>query len=167
MKLLKEWVGSKKLQLCKVYDVKEDGDSVEKIWDKVLGHKFCFVLMTSDKGNRFGGYREAEFTKLNNYKKDPKAFLFSLTHGVVGRPKDLTYCLYDYNSYGPTWGNGHDLYICNNSTTTNSSYSNFPTAYNAPEVKGVESKSILAGAYNFKIVEMEVFTVLNFLPKDR
>ena len=114
--------------------------------------------MKSNHGNRFGGYRETKFSKTKNgYIKDPKAFLFSLTHGVVGRPKDKDRnTLYDYSSYGPTWGDGHDLYICSKSKTTNSSYSNFPYAFNAPSVEGVESKSILAGGYNFKIVEMEV-----------
>ena len=100
--------------------------------------------------------------------KDKTAFLFSLTHKVKCPIKDANRnAVYDYNSYGPTWGGGHDLYICNNFTTSNSSYSNTPHDYDTKSIDGVETKHLLAGGYNFKLSVMEVWQVKNFLDKKR
>jgi len=41
------------------------------------------------------------------------------------------YCTYQSSGYGPTYGGGHDLYICNNCNTSNSSYSNFGHTFDA------------------------------------
>ena len=37
--------------------------------------------------------------------------------------------IYWYSTYGPTFGHGHDVYIADNSNTSNSSYSNFSNWY--------------------------------------
>ena len=55
-----------------------------------------------------------------------------------------------------TFGGNHDLHICDQGNTNNSSYSNLGNAYEIPAGK---SNYWLSGAYNFKIIEIEVFTV--------
>ena len=62
MKLLKEWVGSKKLKMEKIYDVNEHGDAASDFWGKVKDFSHCFVLMKSKQGKRWGGYRSVAFT---------------------------------------------------------------------------------------------------------
>jgi hypothetical protein len=56
-------------------------------------------------------------------------------------------------------GGGHDLYICSNSNTTNLSYTNLGSSFRLPGyVYGQQNtKDFLAGSYNFKVLEMEVF----------
>lgn len=62
------------------------------------------------------------------------------------------------NSYGPTFG-AYDIKICNNSNTSNSSYCNFPLAYNiqGPNVyvNGQPSYTAFCGfpnGYNFRVL---------------
>jgi len=72
------------------------------------------------------------------------------------------YSIYNGGGYGPTWGGGHDLYVCNNPNTTNSSYSNLGHSYSC---KGLvygsnEIKNYLAGSYNFTLTEIETYALL-------
>ena len=65
--------------------------------------------------------------------------------------------IYDASSYGPTFGNGHDIY-----TNKSGSYSNFPYGYQDKLGKG---KSIFTGDLNnsniyFNLKEIEVFKII-------
>ena len=68
--------------------------------------------------------------------------------------------IYCHLSYGPTFGNGYDFYIADNSNVVNTSYSNLGSTYKHPEYAyGTnEAKCFLAGSYNFQTVEIEVYT---------
>ena len=63
--------------------------------------------------------------------------------------------IYCNSSYGPTFGGGHDFYICSNSNGSNSSYSNLHYTYECPP--NVTANTFLAGSYNFYVNELEVF----------
>ncbi len=45
-------------------------------------------------------------------------------------PKDGNYLIYCNSTYGPTFGNGHDLVIHDQCNSNRSSYANFPHQYN-------------------------------------
>jgi hypothetical protein len=45
----------------------------------------------------------------------------------------LAYSIYILNSYGPTFGGGHDLCISDNCDQNNSSYSNLPYSFGKNE----------------------------------
>jgi hypothetical protein len=68
----------------------------------------------------------------------------------------LSYCNINY---GPTFGNGHSLYISNNSHINKQSYSNLGTSYKHPEFiyGSKEIKEFLADSYNFQTDEIEVY----------
>ena len=58
-----------------------------------------------------------------------------------------------------TWGGGHDLMLCDNCNTTNSSYSNLGHTYKPPNgiaYSSTEANNYFAGAYNFMVDEVEV-----------
>jgi hypothetical protein len=55
-----------------------------------------------------------------------------------------------------TFGGGHDLHICDQPNKNNSSYTNQPHSYEIPQGK---DNTWLAGSYNFKVLEIEVYTV--------
>ena len=68
--------------------------------------------------------------------------------------------MYCNSSYGPTFGGGHDLNICNNPHQVSVSYSYFGHTYQLPTgyVYGSEqANNLLAGQYNFLTTEIEVF----------
>ena len=64
------------------------------------------------------------------------------------------------NGYGPTFGRGHDLHICNDSNTRNESYSNLGFNYKHPNYAygSNEAKSFFAGSYKFLTTEIEVYS---------
>jgi len=64
--------------------------------------------------------------------------------------------IYKRSNYGPTFGGGHDIFIFNNVNGNSASYTNFGYSFSVPS--GVKNKmTILAGFYNFKPDEVEVF----------
>ena len=104
--------------------------------------------------------------KGDNYENSNASFLFFLRNkdGFApffanikqGQEQKAIYC---YSSRGPTFGGGHDLYICNN-PQVNQSRSNFGHSYQLPTgyVYGSEqAKNLLAGQYHFLTTEIEVF----------
>jgi len=70
-----------------------------------------------------------------------------------------SYSCYDGSNYGPTFGGGHDLYLCDNCNIYNSNYSNLGHSYNLNGyVYGsTQIKNFLAGSYNFMVSEIEIF----------
>ncbi len=66
--------------------------------------------------------------------------------------KTASNAIYFSASYGPTFGSGHDLHISAKAGESNGSYSNLGSGYNAKQ-----DRNFLAGSYNFKPKEYEVF----------
>ena len=95
------------------------------------------------------------------YLDDPEDFLFTLANKAHVKPIKLTHLpsmpfgIYTENSYGPTFGLGHDLHISNNANSNSNSYANLGTTYKAPP--GRLSSTFLAGALNFTPKEIETF----------
>ena len=107
------------------------------------------------------------FIKGNGHKHSSSSFLFSLRNkdGLApfianikqGQEQHATYC---YSSYGPSFGGGSDLHICNNPHQVRQSCSNFGYSYQLPTgyVYGSgKAKNLLAGQYQFLTTEIEVF----------
>ena len=60
--------------------------------------------------------------------------------------------------FGPTFGGGHDIHICNNANTIMNSYSHLGNSYQHPQPN--QGYSYLAGSYNFQLSEIEVYEKL-------
>jgi len=93
------------------------------------------------------------FFSLINATKKPLKFDQNTVYG--------NYSVLGSATYGPTFGGGHDFYICDNSNTVNSSYSNFGYSFTITSTtyaySSTQAQSFLAGSYNFKTLEIEVF----------
>lgn len=65
--------------------------------------------------------------------------------------------------YGPTFGGGHDMYIPNDSKTSNAGYCNFGHSYNTNgkcQASSQQAYTYFSGSpsgYNTRYVEWEVF----------
>ena len=67
-----------------------------------------------------------------------------------------SYAIYKYQSYGPTFGGGHNIYIANNANSNTNSYTSLGGSYSVPS--GVQDpNTILAGSFKFTPDEVEVF----------
>jgi len=66
--------------------------------------------------------------------------------------------IYKRSGYGPTFGNGWDIYIANNANSNTNSYSDFGESNTYSVPSGVQDQyTILAGTRNFTPDEVEVF----------
>jgi hypothetical protein len=98
----------------------------------------------------------------SSYKSNAKSFLFLVKSPTLKHPigkctqKNTSNSVYAYSAYGPVFGGGFDMYICNN-YTTNSNYSNLGYTYDPPTTYTGNKQHYLAGSYNFTVVDMEVF----------
>ena len=113
--------------------------------------------------NIFGGYTQADWSGYYQYKYDSNAFLFSLINAYNKPVKMLVnnpwYAIYASSDYGPTFGGGKDFYI-NSDESSGSSYLGY--SYQLPSflTYGTPSaESFLAGSYNFKPIEIEVYSI--------
>ena len=121
----------------------------------LFSNLFIFVLVSSC------GYRYAS-----------KAFLFSLVNKPGWAPVKLTqtgqysshraYSTYSCSSYGPTFGNGWDMYISDYASSNTNSYANIGNTYAAPSGYSYQSafaRTFLAGGsnYHFQPDEVETF----------
>ena len=105
------------------------------------------------------------------HRYDSAAFLFSLVNKPGWQPLKLDqtgvdssnkrYSIYSCSSYGPSFGDGFDIYITNNAASNTNSYTNLGYTYSPPPGNSYGSsfsQSFLAGTtYNFRPDEVEVF----------
>ena len=118
------------------------------------------VIRTS-KGYIFGGYTEQNW-KHAGYRKDPNAWLFWLKCYAKLPPTRVPvkagspHAIFAHQSYGPTFGGGHDIYLTSN---LRKGYSNWCHTY--PRPAGYKSAIFLTGSNAAKtITEVEVYKVV-------
>lgn len=110
----------------------------------------------------FGAYSDQAWTSYQNFKSSTRSFLFSL-RGSTNTPfkspvvQNYNYAVYDYSTYGPTFGSysSGDLYLSNSCRTNKYSRSNLGYAYKLPS--GYSSTTALAGSNYFYCDDYEVF----------
>jgi hypothetical protein len=102
-----------------------------------------------------GGYTSESWASRNTYVNVNvgNAFLFSINSENVKKyynRNGSNYSMFDHNSYGPTFGGGHDLYISNMSNENNYSYNN-KHSYEL-------DNNLLFGSYNFRVDDIEIYS---------
>ena len=117
------------------------------------------ILKAEGSSYIFGGFTSIDWDNTRGFKSDPCAFLFSLTNKdnqpckmrQINTNKSILCC----SSYGPTFGGGYDIYVCDSANTTPGSYSNLGHSYQHPQPS--HGYSYLAGTNQFKLSEIEVY----------
>jgi len=125
------------------------------------------VLVQDTSGYLFGGYVPISWCSAQKYVYDTRTFLFSLTNPSnkpcvmpnTGPHISSQYSIYDYSSYGPTFGGGHDLYICSGGNGSTSNYCNLGHSFTCQGYTygSTQIQQFFCGAYNFQVKEVEVF----------
>ena len=105
-------------------------------------------MAKTEYGTIIGGYNPFIWDCTSGYKNDTdkKTFIFNLTKKEKFVCTGSEYAVYGDRGYGPTFGGGHDIYICDNANTNRSSYFNFPYSFKRPvkndeKVKPAERKN--------------------------
>jgi TLD len=121
------------------------------------------VIQSKDGGYLFGAYTSVSWTSIENYVEDRNGpFLFTLTNPHAIPPtkypvKIAQYSIFDKNSYGPTFGGGADLHVCNNSQMNGDSYFGFPHSYMDTTNLGTKT---FTGNRKFQTSDIEVYRLM-------
>ena len=136
-----------------------------------LNHVFSLGFLRLDANEGISIFYQLVSSPCGN-RRSSTAFLFSLVNKpgagpVTFRLPASSYgnAIYSCSGYGPTFGNGWDIYIASEASSNTNSYSNLGHTYNPPygHSHGSEfAKSFLAGSYNFQPDEVEVFYETNY-----
>lgn len=112
-----------------LYRASQDGFRARDFHDKCDNHPNTITIIQTTNDYIFGGYAQVCWSgkALSQYVPDSNAFLFSL---VNKENISISFEIHEFNNaivsgitYGPTFGEGHDIYICNNSNVLSESYS--------------------------------------------
>jgi len=151
-----------------IYRATRDGFRAADFHSKCDNYQNSLVIIKSTNGNVFGGFTEQNWSGDRQWKSDPNAVLFSFINQhnskIIMKCTNPSCAIFAHRGYGPTFGGGfgggHDLQICNNSNTSNGSFSNLGSSYKHPYYANGsnEAKSFLAGSYKFLTTEIEVYS---------
>jgi hypothetical protein len=112
----------------------------------------------------FGGFTPITWDSISQYKPDTsgRSFLFSVQNphnhdfGRIGL-KDPRFAIDCHSSYGPTFGNGSDIYVANGCNANTSSYTRLGIGY--ANNTGINEYQVFTGTQYFTVKEIEVFTL--------
>ena len=144
----------KNIKMTLLYKLTRDGDSASTFHSQCDDQGNTLSLIRNTKGFRCGGFTTQNWCSSGSYINDDNAFLFSLDYKECYFNYDGVNAIYDYSSYGPTFGSGNDLCIANECSQNYESYCNFPYSYD-----GIRNRILSGGYYNFKVQEIEVFKI--------
>ena len=152
--LILKWINPKSnIKFTLLFQSSRDGDRTSTFYNKVSNKSSILIIIKSNYGYRFGGYTTLNFQNTNgNYKKDEKAFIFSIDKKKKYNNTQAQYAIYTQSSYF-AFGGGHDFYI-NDQFKTNSNYCGFPCSYS-----GGEQNEFNGGNSNFTVIECEAYHV--------
>jgi len=164
--MLLQWIPTdlKKKKLSLLFRASRDGFTAQAFHEKCNTKVPTIVVVHSNNNHVFGGFTPIAWDSSNAYKVEnaKTSFLFLLRSQrgdemskFALKASSNDNHIYCHQSYGPTFGNAdHDIYICDNCNTTNSSYSNFGNTYDH-----ANDQNKLAGGYNFTVKDYEVFVL--------
>ena len=154
--LIKYFINKGNIKLSLLYKATIDSDFSNKFHEKCDNNAPTITLVKTEDGLRFGGYTTQTWNNDEECKQDDEAFLFSINLRKKYEIKKGTECaIYCGGEYGPTFGEGFDLCLCNNFMGVNGSYSNFPKSYG----KGSSTNELTERNKNFRINDVEVYLV--------
>jgi len=116
---------SKRIGNIPLYLASKDGDSAQDFHAKCDGKGPTVVIIRTTTGNVFGGYAHVSWRSDNVWTHGATSFLFRLRPSFGEYAKKTGnnhYAVYGGSSYGPTFGNGHDIYVQSGALTGTGSH---------------------------------------------
>ncbi|CAF3484948.1 unnamed protein product [Adineta steineri] len=165
--LLNEWIGIKGQHWRLIYKAKRDGFKAED-FHRCSDNQGPTLTIIQSKENEylFGGYTSQGWTSSGNYAEDKNnPFLFTLInpHNILPtrytiKLESIEDAMVHSSIYGPTFGGGFDLHICNESDIVPGSYSNFPVSYIDTTGKGMLT---FTGSNQFQTSDIEIYRLVS------
>jgi len=147
-----------------LYRGSRDGFTPEIFHKRCDGVARTLTVAKSTSGKIFGGYSDQPWGSGDGYKQSSGCWLFSLDHKEKYPVKSTSAAVYNHQTYGPTFGNGHDLQVYFTNSKPFSS-SNLGHSYRLDNGAGVD-QSRLAGSSQIGLDELEIFEVCGHILHD-
>ncbi|XP_052788184.1 interferon-induced protein 44-like [Mya arenaria] len=165
MDVLEIMIGSGPKTFTLIYSITRDGCNTTTFHQKCDNQGPTITVLYNPQGSVYGGYAGLYWNSNGAFINDPKAFLFQLKASgkKVERRfniKDFGNAYYGDGSYGPTFGEGHDLYTFNGTINPSNGVfalngsSNFGYTY---DIHGLQAADITNG--NMNVTELEVYKI--------
>ncbi|KAM3144758.1 hypothetical protein pb186bvf_003067 [Paramecium bursaria] len=152
----------KQIQYQLLYHGSRDGLNVQTYWAKCNLQSNLLTIMTSKNGQKFGGYSPCTINcaKGGAWLQDPsiKSFIFQYNKKEIYKVKSVqSNALYCQSTFGPTFGQGHDIHI---GADFNSGYSYLGTSYDITSYNVADEKTHIFGATTPQLQECKVYKVI-------
>lgn len=169
---LENWLGTGPVTLTNIF-TKGVGSTSANFHTAADGMGATFSVMKVTQNGitkTIGGYNPQNWNPSSGYNMvanpaDRTAFIFNLSDLALYRERADGFGpwqTYNWTSYGPTFGGGHDIYV-NNTLTSGYSYL-FSYGADATQFKSIVDGSAYAGL-NMFINSLEVFTIAAAVPE--
>ena len=136
-----------------LYRGTRDGDNPRNFHEKCDNKGPTLTLCKGKDGNIFGGYTEAEWDNKGRHSKyDENAFIFSVTKNKKFKSKNYENSIECNPDYGPVFGFGGDLTICNKYLSSSSNMWVFQKTYFDKNYETSNGKT-------FSLDELEVYSI--------
>jgi hypothetical protein len=156
-------LGHKKFRL--LYRGSRDGFRSTDFHSRCDGHANTVTLISSTNDCIFGGYAAVAWNSQAAHVPDPtlKSFLFTIKnpHNLpprIFKQRKQAYTIYPRDTYGPTFGDGHDIHVSDECHSSTGSYTRLGSAYTNDS--GISESQVFTGDRHFTVEEIEVFEVL-------
>jgi hypothetical protein len=122
------------------------------------------TLIETTKGFQFGGFTPLVWDSTGGSKSDSsqQSFVFTLKNAGNIEPRKFKIssglnAILGGSSYGPTFGNGYDIYVADNCNANTNSYTNL--GYTYVNDTGITGNAVFTGEEYFTVKEIEVFSI--------
>ncbi len=150
-----------------MYRASDHGFCVKKFHEKCDGEADTLTIVLTEFGMKIGGFTPLKWNSSFGYAADDlkQSFIFSVTHNdkfTLQKPEKATH---NYQIYGPRFGSGADLAICDKANSSRNSCTKICESYHNEKYKLGDKESWKrfhggsTGDYHFKIKEWEVWKV--------
>ena len=150
-----------------IYKATRDGFANKAFHDRCDNKPNTIIIIRNNLNFVFGGFTASRWNSNGEYIEDQNSFILSLRRNGTSNNYKLmiqagnsNYAIYGHSSYGPTFGNGNDIYICDQSNIYNGSSSTI-WAYTPPAYpSGSNYQTFLTGGFgNWLTTEIEVYQI--------
>ena len=163
MNMIFDWIyPNQKIKFNLLYRASRDGDKVKDFHDKCDNKGSTFSIFHLDNGYKIGGYSSISWQNKGGCKKDPKAFVCSITNKEKYELNDKNgNAVYHDDDVGPDFYNGIGyaaIYIYDDCLSLNDGIQVCKDGYNSDMKKliGIECNSHI----RLKLKDYEVYQIL-------
>ncbi len=119
------------MQVKLLYRASDHGFCVKKFHEKCDGISNTLTVVRTEFDKKIGGFTPLKWSSPDGHTADnsKESFIFSLSNNDKFTLQKPEYAICNSKNYGPTFGGGCDLYVCDKANSSNSSRTNICHTY--------------------------------------